>query len=69
MARDICEIVGDRIRTVRKERQWTQQMLADHSELTREHVNRIEDGSREMGLRTLERIAKAMDIEMCDLLP
>ena len=35
-------------------------MLADHAELTREHVNRIEDGSTEMGLRTLERVPVAL---------
>ena len=68
MARDICEVVGDRIRTLRKERRWTQQMLADHAQLAREHVNRIEDGSREMGLRTLERLARALEVDPTDLL-
>ena len=68
MANDICEVVGDRIRAIRRGRKWTQQMLADHAELTREHICRIEDGSSEMGLRTIERIAQALEVEMALLL-
>lgn len=64
MAKDICEEVG----VARKTRRWTQHMLADQTELTREHVNRIEDGSTEMGLRTLERVAVALETTAAALL-
>ena len=68
MARDICVTVGERIRVARGERHWTQQMLADHAELTREHIVRIENGTAEMGLRTFEKIAQALEVNYCFLL-
>jgi transcriptional regulator with XRE-family HTH domain len=35
-------------------------MLADHAELTREHLSEVEGGKKEIGVRTLDRIAKAL---------
>ena len=42
-------------------------MLADHAELERAHLSRLEEGRREAGLRVLERIARALDVEVEDL--
>jgi transcriptional regulator with XRE-family HTH domain len=61
MATDICVRVGRRIRVLRTEREWTQVMLADHAELTREHLSELENGHKEIGIRSLERIAQALD--------
>jgi transcriptional regulator with XRE-family HTH domain len=68
MATDICVRIGRRIRVLRTERGWTQDMLADHAELTREHLSELENGHKEMGVRTLERIAQALDMKPADLL-
>lgn len=68
MANDICVRVGRRIRALREERNWSQQLLADHAQVAREHVCRIEDGQKELGLRTLERIAQALEVKAKDLL-
>jgi transcriptional regulator with XRE-family HTH domain len=68
MAIDICLRVGRTIRELRMGKGWSQQLLADHAQIAREHVCRIEDGQKEMGLRTLERIARALDKEPEDLL-
>jgi transcriptional regulator with XRE-family HTH domain len=46
---DICVRVGRRIRSLRLKRGWTQQMLADHAQLTREHVSAGETGKAEPG--------------------
>jgi transcriptional regulator with XRE-family HTH domain len=62
MAMDICVKVGRRIRVLRTEREWTQAMLADHSELTREHLSELENGHKEIGIRALEKIARALDV-------
>jgi putative transcriptional regulator len=67
MATDICITVGRRIRILRTERGWTQQVLADHAELTREHLSELESGKKEIGLRALERIASALDIPIAKL--
>jgi putative transcriptional regulator len=67
MATDICVFVGARIRKFRLKRHWTQQILADHANLTREHLLAVEKGKAEPGLRALERIAIALEIPLRDL--
>jgi transcriptional regulator with XRE-family HTH domain len=41
-------------------------MLADHAELTREHLSELENGHKEIGARALERIAQAFDLTLRD---
>lgn len=67
MASDICARVGRKIRTLRRAKGWSQQLLADHAELERAHLSRLEEGRRKAGLRVLERIARALDVELEDL--
>jgi transcriptional regulator with XRE-family HTH domain len=67
MASDICARVGRRIKELRQEKGWSQQLLADHAELERAHLSRLEEGRREAGLRVLERIARALDVDVEDL--
>jgi len=68
MATDICKWVGGRIRQLRTKRGWTQQILADHAELTREHISALETARSEPGLCALERIADALEIPLKDLI-
>ena len=68
MATDICVRLGRRIRVLRTERGWTQQVLADHAELSREHLAELEAGNKEAGVRTLDRLAKALDVKIAGLL-
>lgn len=35
-------------------------MLADHAELTREHLSELENGHKEIGIRAMEKIAQAL---------
>lgn len=65
---DICETIARNMRELRKRRKWTQQILADHAELTREHINKIESGEVEPGIRAMERISSALEVSLCDLL-
>jgi transcriptional regulator with XRE-family HTH domain len=67
-ANDICKRVGQRIRDLRQAREWSQQLLADHAQIERSHLSRLEDGRREAGLRVLEKIAVALEIDVVDLL-
>ena len=39
-------------------------MLADHAELTREHLSELENGHKEIGVRTLEIIARALSLSL-----
>ena len=67
MASDICVRVGRKIRALRRAKGWSQQLLADHAELERAHLSRLEEGRREAGLRVLDRIAIALEVEVEDL--
>ena len=68
MATDICTFVGQRIKTLRRRNGWTQQILSDRAELTREHVSAIGHGRSEPGLRILVRIAASLDVRLRELL-
>jgi transcriptional regulator with XRE-family HTH domain len=39
-------------------------MLADHAELSREHLSELETGKKELGVRALERIARALGVTL-----
>lgn len=43
-------------------------MLADHAELTREHISAVETARSELGLRALDRIAVALEMPIRDLI-
>ena len=62
VAIDICTRIGRRIRYLRLGRGMTQAMLADHAEITREHLSELENGKKEIGARVLERIIFSLDI-------
>jgi transcriptional regulator with XRE-family HTH domain len=61
---DICQRLGDRIRQLRTERKWTQQMLADHAGIGQDHLSELERGKKEIGIRVLEKIAEALDVRL-----
>jgi len=68
MATDICVLLGRRIRELRKSKNWRQIDLAQHSGVHEVHISDLENGSREVGLRTALTLAKALDVKLSDLL-
>jgi transcriptional regulator with XRE-family HTH domain len=52
---------GRRVRDLRRERGWSQEELADRSQLTAVHVSRIERGTREVRLTTILRLVAALE--------
>jgi transcriptional regulator with XRE-family HTH domain len=63
---DICIRVGRQIRTLRRKRGWTQKMLADHAVLGRVYLSEIENGRKEVCVRTLERISTALSVSLSE---
>ena len=63
---DICVTVGRRIRVIRDERGYTQAQLADFALLAREHLSELENGRKEVGIRTLERLVEALGSTFSD---
>jgi putative transcriptional regulator len=68
MASGDGKALGKRIRSLRISRHWTQQILADHAELTRESVSAIENGRFDPTFSTLRRMARALDLRMEEML-
>lgn len=67
MARDICTRFGQRIRTLRKERGWTQVYLAEHTGLGSVYISQLEHGKKEPGLRTIEILALGFELTPAEL--
>lgn len=64
MASDICSRLGKRIREVRKAKGWRQIDLAQHAGVHEVHISDLERGVREVGLRTLAALAKALEVKL-----
>lgn len=67
MATGDCKALGRRIRALRTAKGWTQQLLADHAELTRESISAIENGRFDPTFSTLARIARALSLTLEEL--
>jgi len=65
---EINERVGLNIRTIREERGLSQEKLAALADLHRAYIGQIERGEKNIGLKNLEKIAKALKVNMKDLL-
>ena len=61
-------LIGTRIRSLRKEKGWTQEALAEHAGINDKEVSHIEHGNRNITIDTLVKIATSLDIEPSALL-
>ena len=61
--------IGIKIGFVRNRRGYSQEELADKTNLTREFINKIEAATKRPSLDTLIRISNALQVSIDDLLP
>lgn len=66
LTRSIEVKIGDRLAQVRRNRKLSQKELADRSGLTYWAISRIERNDRDPGFRTVQRLARALDISLAD---
>ncbi|WP_299676324.1 helix-turn-helix transcriptional regulator [uncultured Dokdonia sp.] len=59
--------VGDKIRQLRKEKEWSQTELGYQSELDKSVIQRIERGAGNSTLKTLLKVANALDVQFYEL--
>jgi len=64
MKNNINEEVGFNIRRIREERGLSQEELANLAGLHRAYIGQIERGEKNIGLKNLEKIAKALCIDI-----
>ncbi len=68
MARDICILLGLRIRELRMAKNWRQIDLAEQAGINENYVSDLEIGKKEICLRTLQAIAAAFELTIVKLM-
>lgn len=58
---------GKKVRAMRKAKNLSQEALADCSELDRTYIGGVERGERNVSLINIEKIAKALEVDIKDL--
>ena len=64
---DIIKEVGFNIRRIRQELGISQEKLAALADLHRAYIGQIERGEKNIGLKNLEKIAKALHVNIKEL--
>jgi transcriptional regulator with XRE-family HTH domain len=65
---DTRAVTGKGIRRVRTARGWSQEQLADRAGLHRTYIGAVERGERNISIVNLERIARALEVRLPELL-
>ena len=68
MKSDILKKFGDKVRALRKSRNWSQEKLADETGFHRTYIGMIERGERNPSLLNLKKFADTFKIELPELL-
>ena len=58
---------GKRLRKIRREKGFSQEKLAEFASLHRNYIGMIERGERNVSLLKINKIARALNIEIKDL--
>lgn len=59
--------IAKRIRRLRKQKEFTQEQLAEKVHVSTTHIGLVETGKRRASLKTLQRIASALGVKIKDL--
>jgi len=68
MPRDICILLGKRIRELRKRRGWRQIDLAEHAGVNENYISDLEIGKKEACVRLLQKIAGGLGVSIAKLM-
>lgn len=60
-------IIGNRIREIRKDKNWTQIILAEKSNVEPSNISHIERAATKVSLPTLVNIANALEVSLDEL--
>ena len=60
--------IGENVRSLRKEKGWTQEVFAEAANINDKEVSHIESGNRNITIETLIKIALALKVDSTDLL-
>jgi transcriptional regulator with XRE-family HTH domain len=63
---DVKKLVGERVRTLRKRKNFSQEVLAGKVGIDMKSLSRLERGAHYPSLETLEKIQVALSVELKD---
>ena len=63
----LLRALGSRVRHLREDKGWTQEVLADRAGLDRSYIAGIEAGLRNPSVKALARVAKGLGLSMSDV--
>jgi transcriptional regulator with XRE-family HTH domain len=66
--KNILEVFGENVQKHRKEQKVSQEKLAELAGVHRTYIGMIERAEKNITLRNIEKIAKALKVEIKDLL-
>jgi transcriptional regulator with XRE-family HTH domain len=65
---DIKQKFGRKLKEIRLIKGLTQEKLANIADLDRTYIPSIEKGERNVSITVIEKLAKALDVELIDLI-
>jgi transcriptional regulator with XRE-family HTH domain len=60
--------IGNRIRSLRSKRGWSQEEFADRCKIHRGHMGQIERGEKNLSIQTLVKVGKGLEMTVSTLL-
>jgi len=64
---EILQSFGLRIKTLRQKQNISQEKLAEMAELHRTYINLVESGKRNISLKNINKLSKALGLSLEDL--
>ncbi len=68
MKTDILNKFGEKIKKLRLEKSWTQEVLAEKTGFHRTYIGMIERGERNLSLKNIETFADTFEMKISELL-
>lgn len=60
--------IGEKVKRLRKDHEWTQQKLAEKIKMDITTINEIENGRRNPSIKTINKLARALKVNPSELL-
>jgi transcriptional regulator with XRE-family HTH domain len=67
VGKNIQTALGARIRKLRKAQEWSQERLAESSDMHWTYIGQVERGERNLTLKSIQAIAKALNLKISEL--
>jgi transcriptional regulator with XRE-family HTH domain len=64
----VLQTLGERIRTLRRQRRWSQKQLGAAAGLERSYINGVEHGRQNLTIGAVHRLATALEVPLEQLL-